>query len=540
MKGFIHILLTATITVSMTSCVDFLQKDPQSMPSQSVFWKKKSDFNSALAGTYSVLYSIPFSQIMPCLDGLTDNAIVQFNEDTYGKANTIAQGDLTPNQTGFVTSVYNNCYIGIQRANLVLQQLEQYKGTDINESDRIFMVAQCKALRGYFYSWLYQCYKEVPLVASTLDMSNMYQEKATRERILQQILDDYNGAIEGLPVNKTYRDIETSGRFTIEAVKALKARVLLFDAYDEKGIGIPSKMEEIIKLLQDIKGYSLAARTRDNFISTMQKDSPEIMFSVRYLRPNLTNSMDLYYGAWSAIDPTRNMIDAFECTDGKKWSESSLAVHPDETILYGTDGSKKRAEREKLFQNRDRRLSESINHSNFANFKADGLVDKEIQINETSNQSPTGFSILKYVQPTDVAPGYSTVSDADVVIMRYAHVLLMLAEAENEAHGATTVALNAINQVRERSGQPAIPFGISKEALRERIRNEWRVETCFEGLRYFQLKRWKLMKKLVNGAEDPAYKGYIKVYKPAFEFFPIPQTEIDKAGGILVQDPSYK
>ena len=56
-------------------------------------------------------------------------------------------------------------------------------------------------------------------------------------------------------------------------------------------------MEEIVTLLQQIKGYELAARTRDNFISSMQKDSPEIMFSVKYLRPNLTNSMDLYYGA---------------------------------------------------------------------------------------------------------------------------------------------------------------------------------------------------------------------------------------------------
>lgn len=75
-------------------------------------------------------------------------------------------------------------------------------------------------------------------------------------------------------------------------------------------------------------------------------------------------------------------------------------------------------------------------------------------MNESNNKGPTGFSALKYVQPTDVTPGYSTVSDADIVVLRYAHVLLMIAEAENEAHGATTTALNAINEVRTRSGQP--------------------------------------------------------------------------------------
>ena len=148
------------------------------------------------------------------------------------------------------------------------------------------------------------------------------------------------------------------------------------------------------------------------------------------------------------------------------------------------------------------------------------------------------FSYKSYLRCTDChsyagscfnTPPALSISDADIVVLRYAHVLLMIAEAENEAHGATTTALNAINEVRTRSGQPAIEAGISQDDLRERIRNEWRIETCFEGLRYFQLKRWKLMDKRVNGVEDPAYPGYIKVYKPAFEFFPIPQSEIDKA-----------
>lgn len=539
MKRNIHILLAAALLAGATSCEDFLQKDPLSSPSQSVFWQRKSDFESALAGCYSVMYNIPFSQIMPCFDGLTDNAIVQHNEGTYGHVKIIAQGDLTPNQSGFVTDVYNNCYKGIARIHILMQQLDQYAGSDINADEKEFILAQCKAMRGYFYSWLYQCYKEVPVITKSLDMATMYQPKASRADVLKRVLDDYNAAIDELP-DKLYTEAQTSGRFTVSAVKALKARILLFDAYDENGKAIPSKMEEIIPLLQSISGYRLAARTRDNFLSTMQKNSPEIMFSVRYLRPNLTNEMDLYYGAWAVLDPTRDMIDAFECTDGKKWSESPLAVRPDESILYGTNDDLKKAEREKLFRNRDRRLSESINHSMMANFKADGMKDEEIQVNESNNKGPTGFSALKYIQPTDVTPSYSTVSDADVVVVRYAHVLLMIAEAENEVHGPTLTARNAVDAVRTRSGQPKVDPAISQDNLRGLIRNEWRVETCFEGLRYFQLKRWKLMDKLVNGAEDPAYQGYIKVYKPAFEFFPIPQSEIDKAGGILVQDPAYK
>lgn len=92
------------------------------------------------------------------------------------------------------------------------------------------MIAQCKALRGYFYSWLYQCYRQVPLVTSSLDLNNMYQPKAERSAILQQILTDYNEAIADLP-DKLYTEPEVSGRFTKAAVQALKARLLLFDAY---------------------------------------------------------------------------------------------------------------------------------------------------------------------------------------------------------------------------------------------------------------------------------------------------------------------
>ena len=116
---------------------------------------------------------------------------------------------------------------------------------------------------------------------------------------------------------------------------------------------------------------------------------------------------------------------------------------------------------------------------------------------------------------------------------------MMIAEAENEVNGPTQKVYDAVNQIRVRSGQPELPTGLTKEQMRERIRNEWRVEFVFEGHRYFQLKRWKLMEKLVNGAADPALPTYIKVFKPAFYYFPLPQSEIDKAGGVLVQDPNY-
>lgn len=537
----INIYLVSVLLMGTTvSCSDFLQKDPPSSPSQSIFWQKKSDFDSALAGTFSIMFEWPgeMSQIIPCFDNLTDNSICQHNEDTYGKSQTIALGDLDPNTTGFVTYMYSHCYTGIARAHLVMENLALYEGSDMTEDDKNFIMAQCKALRGYFYSWLYLCYKEVPLVTGSLTMENMYQPKSTRSEIYAQIMKDFDEAIAVLP-DKPYSDSQMSGYFSPGALKAFKARLMLNDAYDENGKAIPEKMKEIVPLLEEIQGYSLADRMRDNFISEKQLSSPEIMFSVRYLAPNITHSMDLYYGAWTTCGVTRDLVDEFECTDGLKWGESPLTQEVDETLL-STNSMADDAynEREKLFQNRDPRLRETVTHSGYATFPDEGYEDKERL--KLTNQQQTGFGMMKYLQPTTVMPSYSTISDADVIILRYAEVLLMIAEAENEANGPTQKVYDAVNAVRTRSEMPPLPDNLSQDEMRERIRHEWRVEFVFEGQRYFQLKRWKLMEELVDGAADPALPTYIKVFKPAFYYWPIPQTEIDKAGGVLIQDSNYK
>lgn len=546
MKKIINIVLASALLVgSTTSCSDFLQKDPPSSPSQSIFWQKKSDFQSALAGSFSMVYEWPgvMSQIIACFDNLTDNSICQHDEDTYGRTKTIALGDLDPNTGGYVSYMYNHCYQGIARVHLLMENLEAYQGVDISADEKAFMVAQCKALRGYFYSWLFQCYREVPLVTSTLTMENMYQAKASRADIYAQIMKDFDEAITALP-DKPYSDSQMSGYFTPGALKALKARLMLAEAYDDKGNADPSKMGAIVTLLEGIQGYQLADRMRDNFISSMQLASPEIMFSVRYLAPNITHSMDLYYGAWTTCGVTRDLVNAFECTDGLKWGESPLTVSVNESLLAtGALEEANNAEREKLFVNngvqyRDRRLYETVSYNGLANFTDEGYEGNgPVTI---TNQMQTGFGMMKLLQPTTSMPDYSTISDADVIVLRYAEVLMMIAEAENEANGPTQKVYDAVNQIRVRSGQPELPTGLTKDQMRERIRQEWRVEFVFEGHRYFQLKRWKLMEELVDGAIDPALSAYIKVFKPAFYYFPLPQSEIDKAGGVLVQDPNYK
>jgi hypothetical protein len=541
MKKIFNIaLFLALIIGSTSSCSDFLQYDPTSVPSESVFWQKKSDFQSALAACYSVVYQWPgaLSQIIPCLDNLTDNGISKHDDSTYGSTHTMATGDISPTSGGFVYCVYRDCYDGIARANILLSKLNEYTGSDMTDAEKKVMVAECKAIRGYYYQWLFSCYREVPLVTEPLTLDNMYMEKSTRSEIFAQIVSDYEAAIADLP-DENYNSTDVSGHFTAEAVKGLEARLYLNEAYDDNGNASKTDyLNKVVSLCNAIKTsgqYSLAPSMHYNFLAANQLTPKEIMFSVRYAKPNLLNYMEVYYGAWSETQVTRDFVNDFECTDGQKWGVSPLTVPVDETLVNGNDEvDATQAERLKLFVNRDPRMVATLCSSGYMVFP-EGITTKQ-------GASGTHFAMTKVVQPTTTTISYDnlTDADADVVILRYAEVLLDLAEAENELNGPTQTVYDAVNAIRLRSNMPALPTGLTKDQMRERIRHEWRVETSYEGLRYFQLKRWKLMDKLFNGAVDPGLAGYTKVFKPAFYFWPIPQSEIDKANGVLTQDPNYQ
>ena len=121
--------------------------------------------------------------------------------------------------------------------------------------------------------------------------------------------------------------------------------------------------------------------------------------------------------------------------------------------------------------------------------------------------------------------------------MRYADVLLMLAEADNEVNGPTATVYNSVNRVRTRAGMPNLPSGLSKEAMRERIRHERRVELAFEGHRFFDLKRWKTAKSVLNAVSD---SPVVYNFEDRHYLWPLPQSEIDKNQGALIQNPNYK
>ena len=508
------IFIYAAALSLLTACdKDFLNLNPNDRPSSGTFWKTDNDYVMALTACYGTMQHPHFAQGLPTWDNLTDNAYGQHNEGQYGLTIGLSQGNIDASSGGFVTNVYSHSLKSVARANIFLKNLESFSGIDAATKKK--NQAEARMIRAFFYSYLYRCYGEVPIVKEVLDLDTQYKAKSPAAEVYNFIMEDLDFAIANLPSG--LYSVE-KGRWTRDAAKAFKARLIMYTAYDDSGNAIPAKMQEAKTLLSSISGYSLAADFSDNFSDLKQEASTEIMMSVKYLAPNNYTHVDLWYGGWLVVSPLANFVNEFENADGTTAAPVTVTKGMVDINTF-TNAS---------LATRDPRMAKTI------------FVDKYLHRGSyltPSNARPTGIGLAKFLSPNLEAPyEYSTQSQQDWVLMRYADVLLMLAEAENEISGATPQVYAYVNQVRTRAGMPALPVGLSKDDMRARIRHERRVELAFEGERYFDLKRWKIAPQVINNVTD----GIVaRKFEPKHYLWPLPQSEIDKNKGVLIQNPNY-
>jgi hypothetical protein len=156
----------------------------------------------------------------------------------------------------------------------------------------------------------------------------------------------------------------------------------------------------------------------------------------------------------------------------------------------------------------------------------------------------SGFLPRKGIDPAKFPTTYATQSDQDWVLMRYADVLLMYAEARNEVLPVPDLSVyNAVNAVRGRPGinMPNLPLGLTKDPMRQRIQQERRVELALEGQRFFDLKRWRLDRVIIPTVIDP--NNAFRTFPLRDTLWPVPQSEVDIAKSLnntgFKQTPGY-
>ncbi|HEY0298510.1 MAG TPA: RagB/SusD family nutrient uptake outer membrane protein, partial [Arachidicoccus sp.] len=257
------------------------------------------------------------------------------------------------------------------------------------------------------------------------------------------------------------------------------------------------------KQVMDLGQYAIdnsSANAYNSLFDGTNKTSPEIILSAQYVKNTYASGVGTWVGGpslggWSQVVPLQSLVDAYACTDGKSITESPLydPSHP--------------------FDNRDPRLKATIVvPGSVVNGKTINVTDTtSLDALTKNNASVSGYYYKKYV-PADIEGNYDANSYNDEVLIRYAEVLLIYAEAKIESASIDQSVYDAINLIRQRKGinMPAVTSG-SQADLRALVRNERRVELSMEGaLRLFDIRRWKIGEQVMNGNAYGILNNYDK------------------------------
>jgi starch-binding outer membrane protein, SusD/RagB family len=506
--------ITILLVFFFTSCEqDFLDKNPLDSVASQGFWKTKGDVETGLAGVYSRLQQNFLGYERIYFEGLTDNAysVINFNQRNIFE---MTLGNVSPSTGGAIDNMYSSPYRAITSCNLFLDNVDKAKD-NILPAQLDAYKAEVRFIRALSYFDLVQIFGEVPLYKkyfTTIEEGKI--AKSTKAEIYAFIEEDLNFAISKLP------DTKYAGHAVKGSAQALLGRVLLTQ---EKWNDAATVLKQVI----DGGKFQLANNYKNIFLVDGQANPAvncEIMFSTNYAPGNPQRSSpqpagyEVEMANWGLLQPFKGFADSYQMTDGKSAANSTL---PNEN-----------------YANRDPRLDMTMKLPNETWKNPNTQVSQVID-----NPSITGYIMEKYVDLNKVPISGATApsSHQDYVHIRYADVLLMYAEAKNEASGPDATVYAAINQVRARAtvNMPAVVQSevSTKDALREYIRSERRVELAMEGFRYFDLKRWKIAVAKLNGVATVGTQPMLFLQKNYY--LPLQQSELDR-NPKLVQNPDYK
>ncbi|MCC7524693.1 MAG: RagB/SusD family nutrient uptake outer membrane protein [Chitinophagaceae bacterium] len=498
MEKYLKVILTVIVVVQISSCSKFLDKDPLDQISSNTFWTNQKEVDMALAGVYARILSSTFNHNTMFWDVLGGDICANQGSDAVA----LGQGLIEATSGGIVSGIYSQCYQGISSCNFFLENVDRAPVTDEIKNR---YKGEVLFMRALFYFTLTEFYGGVPMYTNLVTIDESKVKQSTKEEVVAQILKDLDIAINSLP-NTGYNGHAVKG-----SALGLKAKVLLHN-------GKWGEAAEAAKQIITDGKFSLFGDYRSLFLARGQTNNPEIMMSARYLNPDRpSNGPDIQFAWHGTINPREELVDDYECVDGKTISQSPL-YQPANWRL-----------------NRDPRLLMTIKA-----FEDSVVNSKGVTMGFNYNaQSGTGFEPVKGLNWDALPVDYSTNSEQDWILLRYAEILLIYAEAQNENSGPDQSVYDAINEVRDRPGvnMPPIAGGLTKEQMRERIRHERRVEFGLEGKRYWDIKRWKTAETYIPTLTDPG--GVQRKFDPSKHYlFPFPQSEMD-INENLVQNPGY-
>lgn len=426
-------------------------------------------------------------------DAGTDDAAYVWNSSVVHR---YSDGSWSP--IALVDDVWKHYYDGIRAVHIFLEnRQEDFEDIMWNEDYKqlmqqyVYYPYEARFLRAYFYFELAKRYKSIPLLTRTYELDEINQVKpADFDEVIEFIVSECDTVMKHLPATYAGLSGGETGRITQGAAMALKSRVLLYAASPLHNEGNETaKWKEAAKAAKTLIDASEAGGwyqlVEENSVNNLE--SKELILERRQGDDNAFERLNFpigYEGGKSGMNPTQNLVDAFEMRDGSvfDWNNPEHVRN-----MYNPD-------------RRDPRLFSTVivNGSNWKGETVEAYVGGKNGA-PLDGASKTSYYLKKYVvEAVSLNPNNTTTKRHVWVLFRYAEVLLNYAEAMYEAFGDadytdatyTLSARAALNRVRSRAGMPEVT--VNGTQFRERLRNERRVEFAFEDQRFWDIRRWKI------------------------------------------------
>lgn len=492
--------------------------------------------NSVTGGNYLGLEVYLFAALDPTVSA----------RNNWSSTLHLLNGNATPSNTEF-SRAWKQHYEGISRANDVIDNVGNVPGMSQELSAQY--MAEAKFLRAYFYYRLNCLYRGVPLYLTTTSVSEFNKPRNTEAEVWEAIINDLTDVINEPNIPGRYVAGDPNyGRATKGAAYALRGKTYLW--MNEYKLA-EQDFREVLKM-----GYSLFEGGYKELFKDANEQCPEMIFSIQcYEQDGYGNQMPFKYGSrvtypggWNDFYGDTDFIDTYETKEGKpfKWDDfipgySKMSAKARSVYFlrdglnsgngnfgsgdyrslkskmeeYGADFSKyldqgNEARIRKVYEDRDPRLMQTYitPYSDYLGspHTAGGaeftytlrwpFIENDIEAPfdlRTDTKKVFHYLVRKFVSEgtEHLDRGYSPI---DVPLIRYADVLLSLAEALNEQN-KTSEAITYVNEVRNRAGIALLNSNsytqvAGQEDMRNRIRREKRWELACEGTLYFDELRW--------------------------------------------------
>ena len=422
---------------------EFLDKTDPTRLVASTFYETEAQIEQAVNGVYGQLQPYISNQ-WQYGEFISDNTTLHFNEADRGQGPALEAieywqiNSSTPN----INNLYNSIYQAMVNINTTLSKLTKAK---VDDGIRQRFEGELRFIRAYYYFQLVQYFGEVIVVTEPLSSpSEAYDyQREPVEKVYELIKSDLNFAVSALPASY---NADNTGRATKGAALSLLGKVYLTRKEYSDAI---ATLKQVLDL-----GYSLLPNYADVF-DPDNKNHAESIFDIQFQGDNLLGEHSNFIYTFAPRNSSGAVID-FPGQNGGGWNI------PSKDIIAAYEAN-------------DLRKSVSL---------SEGYTDK------TGNWVSVPF-VNKYNHPHSILGR----TNDNWPVLRYADVLLMLAEALNEESGPTSEAYGHLNAIRERAGLSQLS-NLDQVSFREAVLKERRLELAFENHRWFDLKRTKTPEEL--------------------------------------------